>query len=498
MSDSLAVRLARLPPHVREAILGQLSTLERAILAHAWEGFLARPEQVLPLDDSYDVGLILAGRAFGKTKLGGNWVRAQVESGRMRRLALIGPDEGEIRKYMIEGVSGILASSPPWFRPEFYSSKGSMRLVWPNGAEAECHSAEEAQYRGPNLDGFWWDEPAKCRWLIPLWDNLQFALRGSGLGLAPPQGIMTGTPLPLQFFRDLKKSPRTYFVGGSSLDNAANLPKKYVAKLHAMGNSRLAAQERDGALLDDEKGALFSMATIDAHRAKTPDMVPRRFLRGAVVLDPADSTGPRSDETGIVCEAVDAQGHLYVLAADAQKFEGDVWAELAFEWRDKWAATCDKFEIIAEKNKGGELIRTMLRTYEENRWLKRGSKGTFTPTHVELRWSKVDKKERARPVAQIYEAGRVHHVGILEKLEREQTGWIPGLTWKSPNILDAMVLGAHLLVLEEPETDHAAMIAGMAPARPAAAAAGPEEPRPDTSTLDALFGPRPATMTRSL
>lgn len=498
MSDSLAIRLARLPAPARAEILSKFSTLEKAILAHSWD-LIGRPEQILPEDDSFDQALILAGRAFGKTKMGGHWSRRKAESGRAMRGALIGPDEGEIRKYMIEGVSGILASSPPWFRPEFYSSKGSMRLVWPNGAEAECHSAEEAEYRGPNLDWFWWDEPAKCRWLIPLWNNLQLSLRGSGPDMAPPQGIFTGTPLPLEFFRELKKDPRTLFRGGSSLDNAANLPRKYLEKLHKMGDSRLALQERDGVLLDDEKGTMFPMSVISAHRIMSPEHMPRRFVRGAVIIDPADSTTARSDPTGIVCEAVDSHGDLYVFAGTMGHFPGHEWAAKAFEYQDKWRPLCDKFELIAEKNKGGELVRTTLHLFEENRWLKSGQQGTFRPTPVELRWSSVSKADRAKPVSDLYAAGRAHHVGVLDELEREMSSYIPGFTKKSPNGLDALALGAHLLLdlSEPPEPDYGALLSGMGGSKKSASEPDPST-RPDTSSLDALFGPRPSSMTRAL
>lgn len=487
MSDSLAMRLARLPTESRTQILGQFSTFEKALLAHSWE-FLGRPEQILPEDDSYDQGLILAGRAFGKTKMGGMWARRKAESGRAMRGALIGPDEGEIRKYMIEGVSGILASSPPWFRPKFYSSKGSMRLVYPNGAEIECHSAEEAEYRGPNLDWFWWDEPAKCRWLVPLWNNLQLSLRGSGHGMAPPQGIFTGTPLPLEFFRELKKDKRTLFRGGSSLDNAANLPKKYLEKLHKMGDSRLAAQERDGVLLDDEKGTLFPLSRIDEYRIKSPEHMPRRFVRGAVIIDPADSTTDRSDETGIVCMAVDELQHLYIFDGRAERYTGSEWAALAFDMRDKWRGLCDRFDVCGEKNKGGELVSTTLRLYEENRHLKSGSKAHFEPSPVKLIWSKLSKEERARPVSQLYEAGRVHHVGVL-RIEQEMNSWIPGVTRKSPNGLDALVIGAHqLLDLSEPPLpDHAALLAGVGKPAEALASSNPDAA---LASLDALFGSR--------
>lgn len=463
MSESLAVRLARLPHDRREQILNTLSPFEQSLLLYTW-GFMGRPEQQIAVDDPAQVHLVLAGRAFGKTKLGGNWARAKAESGRAMVGALIGPDEGEIRKYMVEGPSGIRKSCPPWFQPEWYSSRGQMKLVWPNGAIAECHSAEESQYRGPNLDWVWWDEPAKCRWLAVLYDNVVFALRNSSFGMLPPQILFTGTPLPIKFLRDLKAQPTTRYVGGSSLDNSANLPREYVDKLKSMGDTRLARQERGGELLDDEQGSLFKSAIIDAYRIESPADLPRRFLRGLVIADPADSTTDRSDATGLVVMAVDAQNHLYIFNGKAERWPAEEWAKIVFDWREKWRSMCDKFEIAAEKNKGGELVRTTLRLYEENAWLKAGKEPSkFRPTDVHLVWSSVSKADRAKPVAQLYEVGRVHHVGNLWQLEQEMRGWIPGVTKKSPNGLDALAIGAHVLLdLSEPMAiDEGALLAGV-------------------------------------
>jgi len=495
MSDSLAMRLARLPAEARAEIMAQLTTLEKAILAHTWEGFLLRPEQVLPDDDSFDVALILAGRAWGKTRSGSaGWARRKAESGNAMRGALIGPDEGEIRKYMIEGPSGILASCPPWFKPKFFKSKGLMKLVWPNGAEAECHSAEEAEYRGPNLDWFWWDEPAKCRWLVPLWANLQLALRGSGIAMAPPQGLFTGTPLPLDFFKELKDDPRTCFRGGSSLDNAVNLPDKYVKKLIAMGDSRHALQERDGILLDDEKGSLFPMTVINAHRILHPSQVPPRFIKVVIAIDPANSVTDRSDETGVVAVGGDARGHAYVLDDRTGKHSPAAWAEAAFDLYHKWEKHADLIEFVAEKNDGGDLVKANLHAHEKTEHYRLAKKGAFRPTEVTLYWSKVSKAQRADPVSQLYHAGRVHHVGsAFLELEKEMSGWIPGVTRKSPNGLDAVVIGVSHLELGDASPDYGASLAGIA-APPIPEAANSV----DTTALDAMFGPRPAELSRSL
>jgi phage terminase large subunit-like protein len=489
MSESVAKRLARLSADKRSAILSQLTPFEQGLLYYSPE-FMLRPEQQIPTK-GFRLALVLAGRGFGKTKLGGYWVRRKAETGRAKFGALIGPDEGEIRKYMVEGPSGIRKACPPWYQPEWYSSKGGMKLVWPDGTIVECHSAEEPQYRGPNLDFAWWDEPAKCRWLPILWANLKRTLRGSGHGMDPPQVLMTGTPLPLQFFRDLKKNPKTYFVTGSTLDNADNLDKEYLDDMVQQGDSREAQQERDGVLLEDEKGQMFVQTTIDKYRIKRLEDVPRRFLRIVVSIDPADSVSGRSDETGIVVEGLDANEHLFVLEEKTEKALPDVWAENAYRFYEKWAPSADKIEFVAESNKGGENVRAVLLMWQRNEWLKKhhGSDKGFKPVDVTMFRSTVSKAERAHPVSQLYGAGRVHHVGwSLGRLEQEMTSWIPGVTKKSPNGLDALCQGAHhMLDLGKPiEPDNASLMSGM----------GQEsnlmltETSETSAQLDTLFGPR--------
>jgi len=498
MSASLAKRLAALPKESREAILGQLSPFEQGLLYYSSE-FILRPEQLIP-DNGQTLTLALAGRGFGKTKMGGSWVRRKAESGRAKVGALIGPDEGEIRAFMVEGPSGILKSCPPWCRPKWYSSRGSMKLVWPNGTVAMCHSAEEPEYRGPNLDFVWFDEPAKCRWLPVLWDNIGYALRGSGHGMDPPQVLMTGTPLPLQFFRDRKKDAKTFFVSGTSIDNADNLDREFIERLKKLGDSRQAQQERDGVLLEDETGTLFTKKAIDDNRVQNLADMPSRFLRVVISIDPADSVSNRSDETGVVAVGLDHRENLYVLDDKTAKALPDQWAASAFDLYNKWADHADKIEFVAESNKGGENVRAVIIMYQKNRWLKLhgGDEKGFRALEVTMFRSSVPKAERAHPVSQLYTAGRVHHVGWhLGRLEQEMTGWIPGITRKSPNGLDSVCQAAHhLLDLGQPvEPNHEELLRGVGEQ---SRSAENVDPTAALSELDSMFGARSEPWKRAL
>src|SRR5271168_3092854 len=80
-----------------------------ATFEYDWR-YRARPEQ-LPPEGSWRIWLLMAGRGFGKTRCGAEWVRAGVKAGH-RRIALVAPTAADARDVMVEGESGILAISP--------------------------------------------------------------------------------------------------------------------------------------------------------------------------------------------------------------------------------------------------------------------------------------------------------------------------------------------------------------------------------------------------
>ena len=93
----------------------------------------ARDSQ-LPPDGDWDTWLILAGRGFGKTRAGAEWVRAQVETRQAHRIALVARSLPEALSIMVHGESGIINISPPWNMPIYEPSK--RKLTWPTGAFA--------------------------------------------------------------------------------------------------------------------------------------------------------------------------------------------------------------------------------------------------------------------------------------------------------------------------------------------------------------------------
>jgi len=404
--------LASLPLQQRAKILAEFTAAERAAMVHAWPVW-ARPEQ-LPPAGAWRVWLILAGRGWGKSRTGAEWVRAQVKAGRCGRLALVARTAADVRDVIVEGESGILAISPKGERPTWEPSR--RRLTWPNGAQATTYSAEEPdQLRGPQHDGAWTDELAA--WRYPdAWDQLRFGLR---LG-SDPRVVVTTTPRPTKIIRDLIAATDTVVTRGRTRDNAANLAPGVVAELERRyAGSRLGRQELDGEVLDDSAGALFRWSWVDAARvAKAPDL--RRVV---VAVDPATTSHDESDETGIVVAGIGYDGRGYVLADESGRYRPEEWARRVASAYAMHRADA----VIAEGNQGGEMVASVLRS----------AGGAGMP--VRIVHAKRGKATRAEPVAVLYEQGRVSHVGSLARLEDQLTTWDPATGRDSPDRLDALV-----------------------------------------------------------
>lgn len=147
MSDEARIaKLLKMPEAKRLAWLKRLSPDEQREFVHIWP-LWARAAQLPPPGD-WQVWLILAGRGFGKTRAGAEWVRDIAERDPAARIALVGASLGEVRSVMVEGESGLLALGLPEQRPQFEPSL--RRLVWPGGALATLYSAGEPEaLRGP-------------------------------------------------------------------------------------------------------------------------------------------------------------------------------------------------------------------------------------------------------------------------------------------------------------------------------------------------------------
>jgi phage terminase large subunit-like protein len=426
MQNSALLRdsLATLPEPKRLQLITEMSDDDAAALLYDW-GMWARPNQLFPAGD-WTTWLLLAGRGFGKTRTGAEGVRELIKRGYVR-IGFIAPTAADIRDVMVEGESGILATSPPWDRPLYEPSK--RRLTWPSGAQAAMYSADEPErLRGPQHDALWADELAA--WRRPeAWDMAMFGLR---LG-SRPVALVTTTPKPVRLVRELLSSPSTFITRGSTYDNAANLAPSFVAQIvKKYEGTRLGRQELHAEVLDDNPGALWKREQIDALRVPGYPTLERVVI----AIDPAVTSGEDSDETGIIVAGrarIDGETHAFVLDDVSGRYSPNAWAQLvANTFREQQAD-----RVIAEVNNGGDLVEANLRTVDRNL--------PFTKVHASR-----GKRVRAEPVAGLYEQGRVHHVGSLDLLEDQMCMWDPNLGEKSPDRMDALVWALTELMLGHP------------------------------------------------
>lgn len=393
-------------------------------------GETRRPNQVPPHGD-WRTWLLMAGRGFGKTRTGAEFVREEIMAGRARRVALVAPTAADARDVMVEGQSGLLAVCAAYGIVAHY--KPSLRRVdFVNGARATLYSAEESErLRGPQHDLAWCDELGA--WGNPdTWDQLQFGLR---IG-ANPRQVVTTTPRPVPLVRRLVADPSTVVTRGSTFDNRDHLAPAFIAQIAAKyEGTRLGRQELAGELLEDVEGALWSLDLIEQARMR-PEAVPQ-LARIVVAIDPQAGYSADGDlsETGMIVAGVDAEGHAYVLNDLSANYTPGGWAARAVEaYRD---AEADR--IVAEANQGGEMVLHALATVDPNApvTLVRASRG---------------KQARAEPVAALYEQGRVHHVGLFPKLEDQMATYVPERSTRSPDRMDALVWAVTSLVLDAEPT----------------------------------------------
>lgn len=406
--------------------LSDFTEAELAAILAEWP-LWARDDQLPPdatgCGEVWRVWLVMGGRGAGKTRAGAEWVGAKALGltplGEVAacRIALVGETMAEIRRVMIEGVSGLLSVHGTAERPRFEPSK--FQLVWPSGAIAQMFSAENPDaLRGPQFDAAWCDEIAKWRRPQRAWDMLQFALR---LGRCP-QMVVTTTPRPIPLLKKLIADAATVVTRAATADNADNLAPTFVDEMtRRYAGTALGRQELLGELVDDTSGSLWRRDWIEAHRAEAAP----ELSHIVVAVDPPVTATASSDACGIVVAGLGPDGRVYVLDdRTLQGREPQVWARAAIAaYRDYLAD-----RVVAEVNQGGDLVVTLLRQIDP-------SVAVRTVRATRGKWL------RAEPVAALYAEGRVAHVGTFAALEDQMCafGADGRAQGRSPDRLDALV-----------------------------------------------------------
>ena len=403
--------------------MDQLGPAKVEELQHTWE-FWARPNQLEPKGDHWDIWVALAGRGWGKTRAGAEWVRHRIRKGD-KIVHCVAPTKGDVRKVMVEGDSGLL--NVCWKGDKTYRGKHigypewsptNNTMTWENGAKAVFFSAEDPErLRGPQAYSAWCDELCAWRNAQETWDMLQFGLR---LG-KHPQVFITTTPKTTKLLRNILGDDKTVTSTGSTYDNQANLASTFLdAVRKTYEGTRLGRQELYAEILDEASGALWSrslLAECEVEKDSVPDL-----NRIVVSIDPAITSNKESDMTGIVVAGVDVNGIAYVLADCTGRYTPQQWAARAVSLFEEYQAD----RIVAERNQGGDMVRHTLQTESET-------------VPVKLVHASRGKMARAEPVSALYEQNKVRHVKGLNDLEDQMVTWEPLGSVGSPDRLDALV-----------------------------------------------------------
>jgi len=407
----------------QEEFYRSLSPAALASLKYDWD-FWSRPNQ-LPPEGGWNTWLVMAGRGFGKTRMGSEWIRKLAHDFPGCRIALVAETAADARDVMIKGDSGLL-SVDPTLDDDCWSPTNRC-LSWPNGSRAFTYNGTTPdQLRGPQHHFAWVDELAKFEYMQEAWDQLQFGLR---LGVHP-QCLVTTTPRPLPLIKKLVADPDTVVTRGATLDNQANLAKNTIKQLYdRYGGTRLGRQELEGEVLEDIPGALWRREDIDSGRLNS---APDDLERVIVAVDPAASSEERSDENGIVVVGLarDKDGYArgYVLEDASIRGTPEEWSRRAVQMYRKWEAD----RIVAEKNNGAEMVESVIRTADRS-------------IPVKLVHATRGKVVRAEPISALYEQHRVHHVGQFDELEDQMCLFsidnVRNSSTGSPDRVDALVWG---------------------------------------------------------
>lgn len=417
----------RLSREQKVVFLDTLEPLQLEAFYRDWRVWGRDDQLAPPGDDNWSTWLALAGRGWGKTRTGAEHVKDREKRG-YGRMCLLGQGEDDVREVMIEGESGIIAVSDPDRRPKFYPSVGAGRLEWPSGAVAFVYSAADPEaLRGPQFQYAWIDEPmafnAEAR--KKAMSNLRFGLRLKGPKGEPPQQMITTTPKPHRFLKEMIKlagdgvTGRIRITRGSTKDNIDNLSREAVEEMfEEYDGTALGRQELYAEILGDEEGALFTEANLDKHRIMPPADVLRAMKAGdmegyelwirafagtcervVVGVDPNVTEGGKTAHAAGIIVAGLRDGRSYTIADRSTKGGPSKWGAAAIKAYTDFGAT----SMVVEVNQGGDLIRGVIDANADKQ-----DAGDIVFRKVRAYRG---KQRRAEPVGARYEKGKVSHLG---------------------------------------------------------------------------------------
>ncbi len=146
------------------------------------------------------------------------------------------------------------------------------------------------------------------------------------------------------------------------------------------------------------------------------------YKRLVIGVDPALTCHSESDETGIIVTGLGMNDHGYVVEDFSGRYSPEGWALQVVGAYQHYQAN----HVIVEINAGGDMVTHTLRTIDPYIQIK--DVRAISSKHL-----------RAFPVSVLYKQRRIYHEKPFEKLEAQLCSYIPGVTKKSPDRMDALV-----------------------------------------------------------
>jgi phage terminase large subunit-like protein len=449
---------------------------------------LKRREAQTPPDPLPYIWFLLGGRYSGKTVTASNHIfevactLPYTPENRSVRVALVGETAGDVKKTMVEGLTGLLKVIPEEMVLAWNRSQGELTVEVPQGYSVPerreirftSYSSESPnQLRGPNFHLAWIDEPAKLRDADedPQKAGTTFSNLTLSTRVGRPHIIVSGTPTPCRLVRYLRDHPRSVVHLMRSRDNAANVDETVIEEWDRIAPaSRTARQELDAEILEDNPEAVFFQDIINSNRAGVPDDA--RDYAEVLGWDPSMTSGEDSDDAGIILTGWTPErrdggkqsgkaftsAEAYVLADLSGRYTPTEQTRLVIHT----VLEREVADLVFESNQGADFVLTQIQseltaqTIEpptrrelRSKALKYGAlkryrfrvvkeDGTPFSFVVNAIHAMKGKQLRAEVAAMKYDSGQVHHPpeGLLT-LEKEMTGWSP-LAKKSPDRVDAV------------------------------------------------------------
>lgn len=401
-----------------------------------------RDKQIVPDDWKGRYYIAMCGRGWGKSKMGGHWIKSKVYK-KQKGLAIVAPTFKELEEVM---VPAILNEFPKKHMPRYVGGNKS-KITCHNDIEILCYTSQQ-EIRGGNFSNVWCDELGKWCESNPVKAKEVFQVLDFACRKGEAQFLITTTPKPWEIFINWKKrfdaGDELIRIVTGDLDENTDLSIEAKKALHKeYDGTRLGRQELYGELLLDNPDSLWKSATLEkCHLQKQifDKMLKDNIIcivRVVIAVDPAVSTNANSDETGIIVAALCSDNKVYILQDASGKMSPDEWSSKAVSLYKSYNAS----HIILESNQGGNLLEQAIKT--QDRYAR-----------TKLIHASVGKKTRFEPVVMAYERGDVFHVcsgGNFDRLENQMMSYNPYAENDfSPDRADAVAYTVYDLLLGQP------------------------------------------------